>query len=335
MVHQVRAKSCRKAQAALRSATRHARNRAILVKSLVSQVSLMSPDETILPSHVRKGRDGTCRCSCFDIPKQVPVALRYLLRVANVATASSPQWNRISNGSLESITLGAHGVGDKMQPLSARLKHKGLSHLVCVAESVQEYLDVYVAKCLGAMGIRDSGELRWTMGFLQSLDSDHQRPHCDFDWTMLRKGGRTRVAPAEMMPFVLEFPLCADGLQLELFPETENGGGIVIDGKSPLFGHVLSLPIGKAVVFRGDVVHAGGFKRGRSLRGKGQVRSPSSKLYVCAGNNLRCHIYIYQRKGVQHQVGLTTNYRAADGTELLHTHQSQCPTRRFWQELGS
>lgn len=334
--------NAKKKSAAKRSLLNRARSRAQRVLELASRVDteIVNLTGSKIREILRSSWNNHPRLLAASIPTEITVALRYLFRKADVPAWYG--WSSIGNGFLQSITIDREGEGDKLRPFRHRLVRKKLRELQCLVDSLETYLDQYLRKLLPQLGVHNVDDIRWTVGFLQTLAADYQRPHGDFGWDTIRQDESTsRIARStafmDRVPFVLEFALTSEGLSIEFFPEISMATTERDSADSPtdkITGSVTKLDHGEAVLFRGDVVHAGGFKSGRTLlpRRSSTQGSPSSQRYCVAGNNLRCHIYIYQARGIQHQKRPTTHYRGEDGKELLETHQTEQHWRRLTQD---
>ena len=61
----------------------------------------------------------------------------------------------------------------------------------------------------------------------------------------------------KMVPYVMELPVYSSGMEIEMWPDLDFADCITSGKKEP--GSVVRVPLGYALLFRGDVIHAGGF----------------------------------------------------------------------------
>lgn len=100
-----------------------------------------------------------------------------------------------------------------------------------------------------------SDPLSWVVGFLVSKGENLQDPHIDYRWSAItsaqRRSRNHRIDP-DIFPWSLDWPLTDGGLRLAFYgPDTAEGTG------KPQASRMLHCPPGKALLWRGDAIHAG------------------------------------------------------------------------------
>ncbi len=117
-----------------------------------------------------------------------------------------------------------------------------------------------------------STELSWSVGFLYTMEENVQDPHIDYTWSSIKdmKKRQNRMGMDKtIFPWSLDCPFDSGGLRLAFYgPEALEGH------TSKESATILHCPLGKALLWRGDCVHAG-------------------SLYdLLGGGGLRMHAYL-------------------------------------------
>lgn len=122
-------------------------------------------------------------------------------------------------------------------------------------------------------------DIEWVLSILLTLFHFMQDPHVDFEHTDISRSGeglrpRVKKLPYEdRVPFIAFFPLSISGMCLEIWPDAP------LDDSSQVekIGVEVHVPFGKALIVRGDTVHAGS-----------RMTSPDND------GDPRGHLYVYQ-----------------------------------------
>lgn len=141
----------------------------------------------------------------------------------------------------------------------------------------------------------------WVASMLFSSYSVRQRPHLDYAEEIFKKKPRTwaRGLPfEEWVPYVLVFPITHEGMELEVWPWSGSAGA-----EPNVVGQRIKIEQGQALLFRGDVLHAGGYKTDKGEMG-----------------NKRVHLYVYINGAVAHDPSLMTHWRDSSGAFWDATH---------------
>jgi hypothetical protein len=195
-------------------------------------------------------------------------------------------------------TLKVHSLGDETNMKLCRLKtlfgrKRETVHLLPLVTELETSLEAYIYSIAISVNAIPGGchdyksAIAWELGFLCTVGSDSkQAPHVDYDpssYQRIQWEKRTRdrnKAHQQSVPYVLEFPLYSEGMEIEIWPWEGDIGAPMMENRH-LWSRRIGLEMGQSLLFRGDVVHAGGFKRGRH-------------------GNVRVHVNIYPG-GIPHK----------------------------------
>ena len=262
--------------------------------------------KSIVHDFLGKGRMRKC-----TVPEVITTNLRYLLRETGFVQGTE-KYSKISHNGLLVHTL--KGL-PKLQELKGMLDINN-NHLVELCDSLEECIEAFLSCKMKEFGVQ-SGICNWRVGVLKSVDNDPQGAHCGFmpesvDQRSLNQGSRNKHIDSsfkESVPYLFAFPLYAEGLKMEVWPD--HAWEVVRNGMKAkkVQGSIISLSLGDGLLVRGDVIHAGGFISGFK------------------NGNLRCHIYIYLNGGMPMEPGLMTHYNFGS-VAFSEYCVSSCPIRR-------
>ena len=270
-----------------------------------------------LPSSVTQDTDGFTRARSFVIPPAVVKRTWQLVKLANL------EMHAISNGGLRSATF---GEAPRLQQLKSILRHK--SEFLPLVKEVEGALDGVMRGCLRDMGVNYKGDIVWKAGYLVTKEEDPQLVHTDFDPDAVDRrkgnwGGRARKHGSgkkfsDVVPYVMEFPLTAEGLRLEFW--TDEAWDTIndcrdIENAVVHEGTIIRIPKFQAIMFRGDVLHSGGFKR-------------RAKHY----GNARFHIYVYLPGGMPLDTETKTHTWQANGKSGKTFFSDYCQSSCQWRK---
>ena len=149
--------------------------------------------------------------------------------------------------------------------------------------SLADTLTKAITEGLSCMTGKDE-EFTWHVGFLRSKRAFVQGAHVDYSWKDLQIN---EDKSKRIVPYSAIIPLKENGSMLEVWETADEHS---IARESPEASVVIKIGYGSMFMFRGDVVHAGGYKENPAC------------------DHLRAHFYIYTREGGQvHATQLTTN----------------------------
>ena len=275
-----------------------------LVARLTKDTFCALPDKRITHD-----RDGIERLLLFHVPMKLVFEFRRICENAKMygnnihPRFSSPITHAKGMKHCVYASHKLEGVREKMK----RIWGPGQND--CMINALGSTIERVLSGALQEMGfaVPPDGIADWWMSVLSSEYNDVQPPHCDYHWHTVdrvrhksrRDDGRRKTATdgtpfSCVAPYSLLFPLSREGLKLEVWPETSLGCTRMGEGDPPVVGKMLFIEYGQAVLFRGDVVHAGGY----------QIKSgrPCPRL----------HLYVYLEGGVSHDTGLSARYTGPD-----------------------
>ena len=248
-----------------------------------------------LPSFIKHDRHGRCRVSFFKVPLPVSKSLKIMGR--EIANKSS--WADFNQHFMRQI---------KPQPNEPRLewiksirgkkdgfRMIGGRHTVGY---VEEAMHLILSRCLKDQFGVHSGIADWFLGYLETLEEDMgQQPHVDYEWEMLNTTVDHNCANssdmARPMPHSAVIPVEESGCSLEIWPDVDFDRHC--PGTERISSHLVEIPYGYGLMFRGDVVHSGGLGTGRDRILLGNQKLVYDKAAV--GSNLRAHVYVYPKGG--------------------------------------
>ena len=233
---------------------------------------LLSPVGEFLQKSKGMGSDGqgATRVSSFMVPRSLSDAMKWLWLQYN--KAGGVDWRGVESN----CTLKAHSLGQDTDMRLGKMKRffakkPGTSHILALVEELEQRLTMYistVANTINAWPVSgctgDNLMNQWELSFLCTFKADSkQAPHVDYDPSVYQRSEwekKTRdrkLTHQQSVPYVLEFPLYSEGMEVEIWPWEEDICAPIAEDRR-VTSRRIGLDLGQSIIFRGDVVHAGG-----------------------------------------------------------------------------
>ena len=254
---------------------------------------------------------GIRRATFIRVPKEIITTLKRVRNeekgffdsmFAKIASHNKPVPGDVSSIRPKTVKKGGglHVVTLKEKPkfelLRCRRGNGKLSKEARDAEfkALTSALDRLHVSALQSIGVDLAQPPDFTAGLLVTARRWSAQPsHMDFpEYMVCRNLHSVQNGPFETQaPYVLELPVYHCGMKIEIWPDADFASCVSEGKKIP--GVVVNVPLGYALLFRGDVVHAGGFLQANDTSLMGQ----------------RWHFYLYP-PGVPRDTTYITRYKS-------------------------